>query len=69
MKEPKESRRMVDISKYEFIRLPVKERWGVLVREDSPLAQKDCVTPEDLLEVPLLMVQREQVKNELDKFL
>lgn len=55
----------VDISKYEFIRLPVKERWGVLVREDSPLAQKDCVTPEDLLDVPLLMVQREQVKNEL----
>lgn len=55
----------VDISKYEFIRLPVKERWGVLVREDSPLAQKDCVTPEDLLEVPLLMVRREQVKNEL----
>lgn len=55
----------VDISKYEFIRLPVKERWSVLVREDSPLAQKDCVTPEDLLDVPLLMVQREQVKNEL----
>lgn len=55
----------VDISKYEFIRLSVKERWGVLVREDSPLAQKDCVTPEDLLDVPLLMVQREQVKNEL----
>ena len=58
----------VDISKYEFIRLPVKERWGVLVREDSPLAQKDCVTPEDLLEVPLLMVQREQVKNELSNW-
>lgn len=55
----------VDISKYEFIRLPVRERWGVLVREDSPLAEKDCVTPEDLREVPLLMVQREQVKNEL----
>ena len=55
----------VDISKYEFIRLPVRERWGVLVREDSPLAEKDCVAPEDLREVPLLMVQREQVKNEL----
>lgn len=55
----------VDISKYEFIRLPVRERWGVLVREDSPLAEKACVAPEDLREVPLLMVQREQVKNEL----
>ena len=55
----------VDISKYEFLRLPLKERWGVLVREDSPLAGKEFVTPEDLLGVPLLMVRREQVKNEL----
>ena len=55
----------VDISKYEFIRLPLKERWGVLVREESPLAGKEFVTPEDLLGVPLLMVRREQVKNEL----
>lgn len=55
----------VDISKYEFIRLPLKERWGVLVREDSPLAGKEFVTPEDLLGVPLLMVRRELVKNEL----
>lgn len=55
----------VDISKYEFIRLPLKERWGVLVREESPLAGKEYVTPGDLLGVPLLMVRREQVKNEL----
>ena len=26
----------VDISKYDFIRMPVKERWGVLVHEDEP---------------------------------
>ncbi len=55
----------VDISKYEFCRMPVKERWGILTREDSPLAAKDFVTPEDLREVPLLMVRRELVKNEL----
>ena len=55
----------VDISKYEFIRLPMKERCGVLVREDSPLAEKEFVTPEDLLGVPLLMARRELVRNEL----
>lgn len=55
----------VDISKYEYIRMPVKERWGVLVREDSPLAGKASVTPEDLLGVPLIMSRREPVKNEL----
>ena len=55
----------VDISKYEFIRLPVKERWGVLVREDSPLARKASVSPEDLLDIPLIMSRREPVKNQL----
>ena len=55
----------VDISKYEYIRMPVKERWGVLVREDAPLAGKASVTPEDLLGIPLIMSRREPVKNEL----
>ena len=55
----------VDISKYSFIRTPVQEQWGILVRTDSPLAQKDCVTPEDLADVPLIMPARETVRNEL----
>lgn len=29
----------VDISKYNFARTPFKERWGVLVNEDSELAR------------------------------
>lgn len=45
--------------------MPSKEHWGVLVREDSPLAKKDCITPDDLRKIPLLMVRRELVKNEL----
>lgn len=55
----------VDISKYAFLRVPAKERWGVLVRQDSPLAKKEAIAPEDLCGVPLIMVRREQVKNEL----
>ena len=55
----------VNISKYEFIRLPLKEEWGILARMDSPLAGKKFITPEDLQGVPLLMVHRELVKNEL----
>ena len=42
----------VDIGKYDFIRMPWKEKWGVLVRKDSPLGQKPSVFPEDLLRVP-----------------
>ena len=55
----------VDVGKYEFIRMPKKEKWGILVRKDSGLAAKESVNPKDLTGVPLIMVKRELVKNEL----
>lgn len=55
----------VDISKYEFARMPEKERWGILVREDSPLADKDYITPEELVGLPLISPKRNLVQNEL----
>ena len=55
----------VDVGKYEFIRMPQKEKWGILVRKDSELAAKKSINPEDLTGVPLIMVKRELVKNEL----
>ncbi len=58
----------VDIGKYEFIRMPRKEKWGILVPTDSPLAEKKFVTPEDLVAVPLLISRRESVKNELSNW-
>ena len=42
----------VDIGRYAFIRMPVRERYGVLVRRDSPLAEKESVRPEDLVGMP-----------------
>ena len=59
----------VDISKYDFIRLPVKEQWGVHVPEDSPLAQKECVTAEDLAQVPLIFTRREMIQKELEHWM
>ncbi len=55
----------VDIGKYEFIRMPQREKWGILVRKDSELAGKKSINPWDLTGVPLIMVKRELVKNEL----
>lgn len=43
-----------DVSKYESITLPLKDTWGVYMRKDSPLAQKEYITPEDLYDVPLI---------------
>ena len=58
----------VDISKYDFIRLPVKEQWGVHVREDSQLARKEAVTARDLASVPLIFTQRGLVQKELERW-
>ena len=55
----------VDIGRYEFIRLSNRDRWGVWVCRDHPLAQKEAITPSDLLGVPLLLPRREQVQREL----
>lgn len=55
----------VDIGKYEFFRMPQKERWVILIRKDAELARKETVCPKDLIGMPLLMVKRELVKNEL----
>lgn len=56
----------VDISRYNFLRLKQKERWGIVVRDDSPLAGRERVTAEDLLSVPLISVKRTLVKKELE---
>lgn len=55
----------VDITKYSFVRTPIREHWGIMVREDSDLASKTSVTPKDLSDVPLIMPERENVQNEL----
>lgn len=55
----------VEVSRYQFIRLPEKARWGVLVRRDSFLAKKSAVRAEDLLGVPVLLARRDSVRNEL----
>ena len=55
----------VDIRKYDYVRIPLSEEWGVLVREDSPLAAMEYVTPEDIRELPLIISERSMRDNEL----
>ena len=43
-----------DISKYDYINIPAKDTWGVAMRRDSPLAVKEVIRKEDLLNVPLI---------------
>lgn len=52
----------VDLSKYESIKLPYKDITGILMRKNSPLAEKDTITANELADLPLI-VSRQQLKN------
>ena len=43
-----------DLTKYDYLDLPAKDRWGVIMRKDSPLAEKEAIEKNELLEIPLL---------------
>ncbi len=58
----------VEISKYHYVRMPLKEKWQVLMRRDSQLAEKQKITPKDLTGVPLIMAKRQSVRNELENW-
>ncbi|MBA2212583.1 LysR family transcriptional regulator [Sellimonas intestinalis] len=38
----------VDIRKYNFVNMPIKEQWGVFVPSNSELSEKKSIRPEDL---------------------
>ena len=57
-----------DLSKYEYITLPSKDVWGVLMKKDSALALKKEIKLDDLYDLPLIcsrqVVRRTSVKND-----
>ena len=55
----------VDLSKYDSVKIPESDVWGVLMRRDAPLASKEVITPEDLWDKPLILSQQENQKSEL----
>jgi DNA-binding transcriptional LysR family regulator len=58
----------VNIEKYDYIRLPQKETWGLLMRKDSTLAEKQYIIPSDLIGIPLIYSKRSMVQNEINNW-
>lgn len=48
-----------DSSVYESLLLPETQKWGVLMRSDSPLSKKDYVESRDLWDKPLIVSRTE----------
>lgn len=58
----------IDIRKYEFISMPIKEEWGAFVREDSPLIDKDFIAPQDLVDIPLILPLGDFAESHIGKW-
>lgn len=55
----------VDTSKYDFLRLPGKETWGVLFHQDDPLSQKDHVSAQEIRDRALFLPKRPNARSEV----
>lgn len=55
----------VEAAKYDGLRLPYREVWGLLMRRDDPLAEKEVLLPQDVLPLPLLLPRREIVQDNI----
>lgn len=45
----------IDKAKYDYLLLPVKDSWGILMRKDAPLAEKEYIEAADLNHLPLIV--------------
>lgn len=57
-----------DVSKYDFVKLPTKDIWGILMRKDSPLSEHKTIRPKDLSGLPLL-ASRQSIAHDLSGWL
>ena len=55
----------IDVTKYDYVRLTQQDTWGLLVRDDHPLAEKASLTAEDVASCPLLLPLRENIRAEI----
>lgn len=54
--------------RYDYQKLPFRESWGVLMRKDSPLAEKSALDFKELSGLPLLMPSQTSNSNRIVTF-
>lgn len=58
-----------DIDKYEHLSLPIADTWGLLMRVDSQLSQRDIITAEDLQDIPLIVSRQTLLSRDIPKWI
>ena len=58
-----------DVTKYDYLRLPTLDRWGVLMRPDNPLAALEAIKAEELWDKPLICSRQALESGQLSSWL
>lgn len=53
----------VDITKYNTMKIPFRDIWGIIARRNDPLAKKKTIRPEDLWNEPLILSRQSLNEN------
>ena len=59
----------IDRTRYNYLPLPMKDTWGVLMRRDSPLAGQQTVSPAQMWDKPLILSRQVDNKSGLYRWL
>ena len=59
----------IDTQKYEALPVPFTDTWGVLMRKEAPLSEKESIEPEDLWDKPLIVSHQQGDDTYLSRWL
>ncbi|MDO4548412.1 MAG: LysR family transcriptional regulator [Clostridia bacterium] len=59
----------VNVDKYNSIKIPAEDVFGVLMRRDSPLADKEHIRGEDLWDKPLIVSRQSLTSREMEQII
>lgn len=59
----------IDMRKYNFVNMLIKEQWGVFVPKDSPLSEKESISPEDLIGMSIVTATGDFNQSRIGKWL
>lgn len=54
-----------DIERYEYIRMPIQERWAAVMPSGVPLAKREYVTAKNLADIPVILPSRQKIHDEV----
>lgn len=57
-----------NIDNFEYIRLNIKEEWGVIMPSDDVLIEKPFITPKDLIGKSIILTKRKEVKSLIENW-